>query len=325
MQYAPYAVQATPADGFVPEPPRLARAPAALAYNPDMRNVNETRLRANGVDLCLFEWPGEGPPIFLAHATGFHARCWDQVVELLPGRQCYALDMRGHGRSEKLPPPYLWRSFGEDVLAVARTLGLRDAIGVGHSKGGHAVALAAAHEPAAFAALLLVDPVIMPRAAYGRPPMEGTHFAARRRNEWASSAEMFARFKDRPPLNAWDPAVLRDYCDHGVLPAPDGRGYVLACPPEIEAAVYGMSAGGDIYDEIATIEVPVRVLRARQRVEGQAHDMSSSPTAPDLASHFRNGEDLLLPEQSHFIPMEAPGLVAQHILGLAARVESRAG
>ena len=45
-------------------------------------------------------------------------------------------------------------------------------------------------------------------------------------------------------------------------------------------------------------------------------DMSSSPTAPDLASHFEHGEDVYLPEYSHFMPMEDPGLVARHVLEL---------
>jgi len=46
---------------------------------PPMREVNHPGCTSNGVDIALFEWPGEGTPVFLAHATGFHARCWDQV------------------------------------------------------------------------------------------------------------------------------------------------------------------------------------------------------------------------------------------------------
>ena len=57
----------------------------------------------NGVSLHWFEWgaPGPEPTIVLIHATGFHARCWDQVVKALPGRHVLALDLRGHGRSGK--------------------------------------------------------------------------------------------------------------------------------------------------------------------------------------------------------------------------------
>jgi lipase len=284
-----------------------------------MRSVNEFRARVNSVELAFFEWPGSGAPILLAHATGFHARCWDQVVERLPGRHVYALDMRGHGRSEKPPPPYAWRSFGEDVASLARYLGLAGAIGVGHSKGGYAVTLAAALAPAAFSKLLLVDPVILPREVYRQAGERngGEHFAARRRNEWASPQEMFDRFKDRAPFNIWDPAVLRDYCDYGLLPSPAGAGYVLACPPEVEAATYAGNAGGDIYDEIDSIDIPVRVLRARPRPEGSlGMDVSGSATSPDLARHFLKGEDVPLPQYSHFIPMEAPAFVAGQILDL---------
>ncbi|MGE5595613.1 MAG: alpha/beta fold hydrolase [Hyphomicrobiales bacterium] len=276
-----------------------------------------SRLAVNGVELQLYEWPGEGRPIFLAHATGFHARCWDQVVAHLPGRHVYAIDMRGHGLSSKPEPPYPWRNFGDDVAAVARALGFRDVLAAGHSKGGFATTRAAAHEPGAFSALLLIDPVIMPRSAYGQQA-GGEHFAARRRNNWASPEEMFESFRPRQPFASWDEQVLRDYCTYGLLPNPEGEGYVLACPPRIEAAVYAGSAGeGSIYDDIATIDIPVRVLRARQRQEGAPIDMSSSPTAPDLASHFKHAEDIFLPHYSHFIPMEDPAFVAKQILEMA--------
>ncbi|MCC6381376.1 MAG: alpha/beta hydrolase [Dehalococcoidia bacterium] len=273
------------------------------------------RIPGDGVTLQVYEWPGEDPPILLVHATGFHARCWDQVVARLPGRRVVALDMRGHGLSEKPEPPYSWRSFGGDVAAVCRALGLRGAIGVGHSKGGHAVTLAAALAPGTFTSLLLIDPVILEPRLYRGRPQGGEHFAARRRDRWASPAEMFDRFRSRPPFATWEPAVLRDYCDYGLVPAPDGDGYVLACPPRIEAAVY--TSGGsdaDIYDEIAAIDIPVRIIRARQREAGAPGDMSRSPTYPGLVRHFPNAEDLYLPDYSHFIPMEAPTFVAGQVL-----------
>src|SRR5712692_1741421 len=194
----------------------------------------ESRVAVNGVELAVWEWAGEGPPILFCHATGFHARCWDQVIAHLPGRRCFALDFRGHGRSSKPAPPYLWREFGEDVAALATALGLSGAVGVGHSMGGHAVTLAASLKPDAFSTLLLLDPVIRGKQAYTGPWQEA-HFVAKRRNRWASPQEMFDRFKDRAPFETWDRAVLRDYCEYGL--EPDGDGFVLACPPAIEASI----------------------------------------------------------------------------------------
>ena len=272
------------------------------------------RVPAHGVDHALWEWPGEDPPIFFCHGTGLHSRCWDQVITQLGGRHSLALDFRGHGRSSKPPSPYYWRTFGEDSAAVASALGLSGAIGVGHSMGAHALIVAAALRPGTFSRLLLIDPVIRPPGHYVGP-FKGAQFVAKRRNQWLSAQEMFDSFEHRPPFATWDRQVLRDYCEYGLTPSDSG--YVLACPPAIEAEIYenGALPNADIYREIAAIQVPVQVVRARP-VRDPSEVMRGSPTAPDLASHFARGSDLLLADYSHFIPMEAPARIAKLISGL---------
>lgn len=281
----------------------------------------EHRLPGAGVQLQAYEWPGTGRPIVLAHATGFHARCWDAVVAELPSRRVVALDMRGHGRSDIPSPPYRWAEFGDDIVAALRALGLEGVLAAGHSKGGYAIVRAAALAPELFAGLLLLDPVILSADVYGQRRQGGEHFAARRRDRWSSPAEMFEAFRGRDPFARWDERVLRDYCEFGLLPAPDGDGYVLACPPIVEAAIYqGAIEAAAVYDEVARVEAPVRVVRARPRQPGSALDMTSSPTAPDLASRFRRGTDAPAPQYSHFIPMEDPAFVAAQLALLEAMV-----
>lgn len=274
-------------------------------------------LRAGDVELAAWEWPGADPPLLFAHAAGFHGRCWDHIIHLFPGRRSLAIEFRGHGRSAKPASPIPWRHFTDDVIAVADHFGIRDAIGIGHSMGGHAVAEAAALRPELFGALVLVDPVIFPPFWYSAPPPDAS-FIARRRNRWASPAEMLERFRSRPPFAAWRPEVLKNYCDYGLLP--DGDGYVLACPPQIEAAIYGMSNApeSDIYPQIATIRLPVTILRAGAIAPPGVFDLAASPTAPDLVSKFRNAREVFLPDNNHYIPMEAPELVAKEIADSAA-------
>ncbi len=288
-----------------------------------MTQPTENRIRLNGLELCYFEWAGSGPPIFFAHATGFHARCWDQIVNRLPGRRALAIDMRGHGRSEKPDPStVVWSQFGEDVAELAKALRLQGAIGVGHSMGGHSVTMAAALVPGAFAGLLLLDPVILSQETYAtrQRPAGTEHFAARRRNQWASVEEMVERFSGRGNFANWDPAILRDYCEYGLSPSSTGEGFELACPPAFEGATYMMSSGSDIHSQIANLQIPVRIVRARQRTTEIAADFSSSPTDPDLWKSFPQATDVEMPELSHFIPMEAPDLVAAEITALVASV-----
>jgi lipase len=276
-------------------------------------------LHVNGLDIAVFEWGkprADQPSILFVHATSFHARIWDQVIAYLPDIHCYAMDLRGHGRSSAAPPPYDWQFFAEDVIAVGEALGLSGAVGVGHSIGGHAVTLAAARQPNLFASLLLIDPVILPREMYVGV-VDLNHFAARRRNQWNSPDEMFERFKDRPPFNGWNPAVLRDYVDYGLLPDPASDGFVLACAPEFEAASYNYGTATNIYPEIATLQIPVTILRAHRSSDNFVMNMTDSPTAPDLAAQFAHGTDVYLPDHSHFIPMEAPELVAEYVRQVA--------
>lgn len=270
----------------------------------------ESKHFINDLEIAVWEWPGSEPTVVLCHATGFHARCWDQIGARLNGRHCIALDFRGHGHSSKPAPPYHWRPFGEELAKLTEVLSIQGAVGVGHSMGGHSVTIAAAHNPRAFSSLLLLDPVIFPEAAYtgAREPLE---FVLRRKNVWTSPDQMFERFQAKPPYQSWDRAVLRDYCDYAL------DGPALACPPQVEASIYAHSGEPDanIYAEIAAVNVPVHVVRSSESYSYGRFD--GSPTSPELAAHFQSGTDRLLPGVSHFIPMEAPALAAELILRLS--------
>jgi len=279
---------------------------------PELKFVGEP-----GKELAVWEWSGEDPPFLFAHATGFHGRCWDRIIRMFPERRCLALDARGHGRSSGLELPYHWRIFGHDMAAVAEHWNLQDAVGIGHSSGGHTTVQAAALRPRTYRALLLLDPTIFPPEYYGTEPLDAA-FTLRRRNVWASPDEMFDRFKDRLPFARWRPEILRDYCEFGVLP--QNEQFVLACTPAVEASIYENSkaAASNIYAEVAQVEQPVVVMRAGTERKPGTFDMAASPTASDLASRFAHGRDIVLPEVSHFIPMERPERVAEEIEKLAA-------
>lgn len=283
----------------------------------------ERRVRANGIEIAIFEWGSgaQGPTYLLAHATGFHARCWDPVVRHLGERRVIAVDLRGHGRSEKTPITS-WRVFGQDLAALVRELDLRDVVGVGHSMGGHALTDAAAAEPGRFRRLVLIDPVIASPEAYGgggwtiqslagRP-----HPTSKRKRHFGSVEEMIERFRDRPPYAAFDPEALRAYCSFGLLPRSEGDGLELACPPEIEAGVYMTShTNPGVHASARALRIPVLVVRAKAPPpQRSVMDFSSSPTWPGLVREFRHGREIHLPDQSHFLPMEIPERVAALIL-----------
>lgn len=275
------------------------------------------KIRVNGAQLAYFERnrpePGQ-PTLLFVHATGFHGRIWDRVIEPLQGHHSIALEQRGHGRSEKVKVQH-WKVVGQDVAALVHTLDVKDIIGIGHSMGAHALVQAAADSDA-FARLVLLDPTIMTPELYQGPrlPLElegGMHPAAKRRNHFASVEEMMQRLATKSAFPLFDPQVFRDYCQHGLVPARDG-GLQLACPPEIEASVYMASRSNpDILASVAALDLPVLVMRAKAP-EGERGimDFASSPTWPGLAGHFKHGREIHRPDITHFIPMQIPDEVS---------------
>ncbi len=280
--------------------------------------------KIDGLDLAAFEWNpalrGEEPTLFISHATGFHGRVFDQVLARLSPRHVIAVETRGHGRSENVVIDD-WEALELDLVAWIDHFGIRSAISVGHSAGGHAMVGAAARRPDVFERLLLIDPVIKSPESYAEGGWNihleqgDVHPTAKRKNAFASPEAMIERFADRQPYKLFDPKALRDYCTHGLVPAPDGEGYVLACPPQTEASVYMTSSSHmQVYDNVRKVEVPVMVLRAKAPPKDRdVMDFSSSPTWPGLGGEFANGIDRHLPNHTHFVPMEDPDLVARYI------------
>lgn len=276
-------------------------------------------VRANGEELCVFEWEGEGSPLLFAHATGFHARVWDTVIAHFAGRHIYSLDMRGHGRSTGGPISH-WQVLADDVAAVCEALGISGATGIGHSMGAHTLLQTASDVPGLFERLVLFDPVILAPEYYtatgdgfsGDKP----HPSIRRKRDFESAEAMIERFGNRDPYELFDARVFEDYCRYGLLPAPSGEGFELACPPEVEASVYMSSrSNSGIHKTARTLEIPTLIVRAKQL---EAMDFKGSPTWPQLASTMPQGTDLYRPDMTHFHPFQDPADAAKIIADLAA-------
>jgi pimeloyl-ACP methyl ester carboxylesterase len=288
------------------------------------RPVVEHRFAAPAGEICWFEWgvASEKPTLLLLHATGFHARCWDATIAALPDDQhVIAVDIRGHGRSYRPDSLSDSTAAADDVAALVATCCNAPVMAVGHSMGGYVAARAAAIAPDLFTRLLLVDPVMLVPELYANEPdgavgSAADHPVARRRNVWDSAQQMTAHFANREPYVHWRPDVLADYCTYGLLPAADGQGFELACPPMMEASAYMGAWQNNPYPWVGDVQCQTLILRARNAERKGAMDFSSSPTAPDLWKSFSNARDLHWPDVSHFIPMEVPDRLAELVQSL---------
>jgi len=285
------------------------------------------------ITMSVFEWGSEYksllPTLVLMHATGFHARCWDQVIKDLGHRHILALDLRGHGQSDNTPIVD-WRDFAQDVNEVLTNLDIENAVGIGHSMGAFTTYYTAHLNQELFSQMILIDPVIMSPDSYkyDNNPVavaaDEQHPVEKRRNTFSSVEEMLMLFKKRPPFNTFDQGVLSDYCKYGLTKSEDGQKFQLASPPVFEASVYQKATlFKDIYKVIESVSLPITIIRAMEPESSEdQRSFMYSPTWPDLAAKLPSGKDIYLPDTSHLVPMQNPKFIANLILSEIKNLEN---
>src|SRR6266508_5624395 len=100
--------------------------------------VASSYLDVNGVRLHYLR-AGDGPTaIVLTHGNSHCAGVWTPLIEALAGDRytVVALDLPGHGWSDKPESGYDWASLRDDLVGLVTALELRDILYVGHSRGG---------------------------------------------------------------------------------------------------------------------------------------------------------------------------------------------
>jgi pimeloyl-ACP methyl ester carboxylesterase len=103
--------------------------------------------------------PPDGPVVVLLHGLASDSETWDRALVALAARgvRAIALDLLGHGRSDKPVSAYLLDDFADSLLAFLDALEVPAATLCGHSLGGAvAVHFGAAH-PARVERLILVS------------------------------------------------------------------------------------------------------------------------------------------------------------------------
>lgn len=121
----------------------------------------ESRIQvASEVCLRVLSWPGEEEaPILLVHGLASNCRTWERVaIELdTRGHPVAAVDLRGHGRSDKPEHGYDFATLCTDLLAGLDSLGWERCIVAGQSLGGNLVVDLARRAPDRLAGIVGVD------------------------------------------------------------------------------------------------------------------------------------------------------------------------
>ncbi len=265
------------------------------------------------------DWGGTGPQAHFLHGNGFCAGTYSPFIQyLIKDFHIFASDVRGHGGSDQPDIQRIrsWTGFAEDLKALIEQTMSPPIIGMGHSLGAVTTYIAAAKYPHLFAAIVLIDPVILPKRVLwllaavkllglGRNiPLAKT--ARRRRRTFQGKKEALRLFTaGRGIFKTWSKEFVHAYLECGLLEKDSNRA-VLRCDPELEAQIFE-SVPIDVWRYAKKISCPVLAIR------GELSDTFLVDPAERLKDRISDYELKTIPDSGHFIPMEKPQACADAI------------
>lgn len=239
---------------------------------------------------------GAGPPVVLIHGVGADLASWNDVVpRLAASRRVLRMDLRGHGESPPIVAPFSLEGFSEDIVALLDREGIARADIVGFSLGGLIAQQIALDHPGRVAKLALLatvagrtqeerDRVVSRHAIILRDGIAAVTGAARER--WFT--EEFA---------AAHPQRIEERIRQ--LVANDVASY---------AEAYRIFGSGDLAERLHEIRHKTLVLTGER-------DSGSSPRMSRLMhERILNSRLVILPRLKHSLLIEAPGIIADHLL-----------
>jgi (E)-2-((N-methylformamido)methylene)succinate hydrolase len=235
---------------------------------------------------------GNGPPVLLIHGVGARLENWDGVASVLSRSfRVVRYDLRGHGKTSKVPGPYSLEMFADDAAELLEHLGVACAHVAGHSLGGMiAITLAGRYAQR-------VDRLAVLSAAAGRTEEE------RRK-----VMERIALIASGIPGDHFKNSLSRWFTDEFQAANPELMEQYAARnrenDPACYAAAYTVLATGEVGPELPRIKAPTLVVTGE-------HDLGSNPRMARFIHAGIAGSELrILPRLRHSILVEAPPTVA---------------
>jgi pimeloyl-ACP methyl ester carboxylesterase len=216
------------------------------------------------------------PPVIAIHGITSTSRTWLAIARALGSRaSLIAVDLRGRGSSNALPPPFGIDAHVRDVVAVLDRFGLDRAVIAGHSLGAYIAARLATLNPERVERLVLVDGGLTIPESKGADPEEFIKAflgptLARLRMTFADLDAYHAWWAEHPAVVNADiePSDLVQYAAHDLV----GE------PPEMHSSVNPdvvRDDGVDLFEvtDAVALSVPAVLLCAPRGMVDDPHPM----------------------------------------------------
>ncbi|WP_367104915.1 alpha/beta fold hydrolase [uncultured Psychrobacter sp.] len=190
-------------------------------------------------------------------------------------------------------------------------------VGIGHSQGASATAMAAAKRPDLFSQLYLIDPVTFTKAQsllYGNTPrrilmtQEPFKSTAKKQAEWVSIDDYYQFLRQHRAFRRISDEHLYTFASNSLVKRDDGS-YTLLFKPKYELASYfGTPYITKALKKLNKINLPYTLMLAKPSV------FNSNKVRSSWQGVVPDNRIVTLSDYGHLVPMEAPEKCADIIL-----------
>lgn len=264
--------------------------------------------------VASFGGPATSPPLLLLHGGMAHGGWWGPLVrELGDTGRAFALDRRGHGRSDWASVDrYGWVRDLEDAEHAASVLDPGPWILVGHSQGGLLSAHLALRGRMPVRGLVILDSPFQPRAP--ELTRAGRGFRRMPQLRYPSLEIAVRRFQPYPTPHRVPDTTLQEIARQSFKPTEDG-GFVSCFHWKRFQADDGPKHPlADFPSDVARIDVPTLVVR------GEESTILSAEQHAAFVEALPDGRGVEIPGTTHSLHVERPAAVAREIAGFARTI-----
>lgn len=255
----------------------------------------------DGVKIRYLDNGGTGPVLVCLHGTSMTAHAWGHLGASLKDEfRVIAVDMRGHGGSDRPNSTYTIAEMAGDIAKLAEKLDLKGITLVGSSVGNQVAVSFAAANPDRVAGMILSDPSFFVAdteiVKYLR-----SHHTRRRNYPTRAEAEAFARAL--PQRSGLSDQMHRLAMEGDFRQEIDGSWSWAYDLPAITKLFLNLST--DQSADVAAIKVPVLVLNADRS------NVLSGNQAEQLTRAFPNARLEVVANSNHTIWGDQPMHLAE--------------
>ncbi|MBS9779820.1 MAG: alpha/beta hydrolase [Moraxellaceae bacterium] len=259
------------------------------------------------------------PPLHFYGGNGFVAGVYQPLFHELSDKfDICSLAMRGYWYDKPTAKILTREDDANMLIEFLEKTQSEPVIGVGHSQGATATAIACAKRPDLFHSVYCIEPVTFTKAQaifyhYLPRPIKSRYEPFKstltKQSHWATIEDYYQFLRNHKAFKRVTDEHLYLYAKESLIACENGKGYQLLFAPEQELANYfGTPFIDPALKAMTKVKVPYYVI------SGKPNMFMSEKVRKSWQSFIKPEQLITLADYGHMLPVEAPKLVTETLI-----------